>query len=208
MNVSRTFSYRHSCICIPPRFFNIEKRIVRRNLKKKEETSHAESTKTKLFDIESEPGVISMQDWSHQTLLVDLFFAFFFFFFSPCRVYTQNVAKASIIHSEQFAYFPVYIYIHTHTIHTHTQNIRIHIHDTLLSPFDDVHKRVKRVFEESSRQIIQRKRAQARKQHFDNELSYRSLSIVNASQRKKKKEKSDFSDRQRGGKVFGIFAWS
>lgn len=60
--------------------------------------------------------------------------------------------------------FPVYIYIHTHTRYTHTQNIRIHIHDTLLSPFDDVHKRVKRVFEESSRQIIQRKRAQARKQ--------------------------------------------
>lgn len=80
------------------------------------------------------------------------------------------------------------IYIYTHTIHTHIQNIRIHIHDTLLSPFDDVHKRVKRVFEESSRQIIQRKRAQARKQNFDNELSYRSLSIVNASQKKKRKK--------------------
>lgn len=97
------------------------------------------------------------------------------------------------------------IYTHTHDTHTHTHtNIRIHIHDTLLSPFDDVHKRVKRVFEESSRQIIQRKRAQARKQNFDNELSYRSLSIVNASQRKKKKKKVIFPT-VRGGKSLWNF---
>lgn len=147
-----------------------------------------------------------MQDWSHQTLLVHLFFAFFFFFFfcfvfllSPCRVYTQNIAEASMIHSlGTIRIFPgIYIYIYTHGTHAHTRKYTYtYSHDTLLSPFDDVHKRVWNVCSRDRvAKLSKEKRAQARTKQ---NIRYRSLSIVSASQ--KKKEKSDFSDRQRGEK--------
>lgn len=165
---------------------------MRRNLKKKTKEKKKGRDITRGIDqneiIESEPTAIDFYARLKSSnapcsfIICILFLFFFLFCFSSLpmpRVHAKRSRGIYDSFTRNNSHISRHIYTYTHGTHAHTRKYTYtYSHDTLLSPFDDVHKRVWNVCSRDRvAKLSKEKRAQARTKQ---NIRYRSLSIVSA----------------------------